>query len=142
MIVLTAVLAVAMWVRGHRRAAVFAVGVMLATWGLTTVLKVLVGRERPEWQLADELLSTKSFPSGHASAITAFAGVLAVLVAMLVRRGNLRRLAYVGLVLLAVAVCLDRVLLGPSLPLRRDRRRAARRRRRARWGWRRTPRCR
>ena len=61
-------------------------------------------------------MSSKSFPSGHASATTAFAAVLAVLVAMLVRRGNLRRLAYAGLVLLVVVVCLDRVLLGRHFP--------------------------
>ena len=35
---------------------------------------------------------------------------------MLVRRRNLRRLAYLGLVLLVVVVCLDRVLLGRHYP--------------------------
>ena len=35
---------------------------------------------------------------------------------MLVRRGNLRRAAYAGLVLLAVVVYLDRVLLGRHFP--------------------------
>jgi YegS/Rv2252/BmrU family lipid kinase len=116
MVVLTAAVTVLMLVRNHRRAAVFAVGVMLATWGTTTAVKILVGRDRPEWQLVDDLYSTKSFPSGHASSITAFVGVLVVLVAMLVRRGNLRRAAYAGLALLAVAVCLDRVLLGRHFP--------------------------
>ena len=85
----------------------------------------LVGRERPEWQLTEDLLSTKAFPSGHAAGVTAFAGILAVLVAMLVRRGNLRRAAYAGLVLLVVVVCLDRILLGRHYPTRRHRRRAA-----------------
>ena len=116
MTVLTAVLAVTMWVKGHRRAAAYAVGVMVATRLLTTGLKLLVGRERPEWQLAESLLSTKSFPSGHSSSITAFAGVLIVLVAMLVRRGNLRRTAYAGVVVVAALVYLDRVLLGRHYP--------------------------
>ena len=116
MIVLSTIVTLAMWLRRHRRAAVFTAGVMLTTWGVTTALKILVGRDRPEWQLADDLLSSKSFPSGHASSITAFAGVLVVLVAMLVRRGNLRRAAYVGLVLLVVAVGLDRILLGRHFP--------------------------
>ena len=116
LVVLTTILAVAMWVKGHHRAAGFAVGVMLATWGATTAAKVLVGRERPEWQLADQLLATNSFPSAHASGISAFAGVLMVLVAMLVRRGNLRRAAYAGIVLLAVVVWLDRILLGRHFP--------------------------
>jgi YegS/Rv2252/BmrU family lipid kinase len=116
LLVMTAVLAVVMWVKAHRRAAVYAVLVMTVTWGATVLLKILVGRARPEWQLTDQLLSTKSFPSSHASGTTAFACVLVVLVAMLVRRGNLRRAAYVGLVLVAVLVCLDRVLLGRHFP--------------------------
>ena len=116
MVVLSTVVAVLMWLRNHRRAAVFTAGVMLATWSATTAIKILVGRERPEWQLADDLLSTKSFPSGHSSSITAFAGILVVLVAMLVRRGNMRRAAYAGLVLLAVLVGLDRILLGRHFP--------------------------
>ncbi len=39
-----------------------------------------------------------------------------ILVSMLVRRANLRRLAYVVVVLLVVLVCLDRVLLGRHYP--------------------------
>ena len=116
LIAMTAALAIFMWVKGHRRAAVFSVAVMLAAWGARILAKALVGRERPEWQNVDELLSSNAFPSGHAAGVTAFAGVLAVLVAMLVRRGNLRRLAYGGLVLLVVLVCLDRVLLGRHYP--------------------------
>jgi YegS/Rv2252/BmrU family lipid kinase len=114
--VLTAVLAGAMLIRGHRRAAAYAVGVMLATVLVTNLVKALVGRDRPEWQLEDALLSSQSYPSGHASSITAFAGVLIVLVAMLVRRGNLRRAAYAGVVLLVAVVCLDRILLGRHFP--------------------------
>ena len=116
LILMTAALALAMWLKGHRRAAAFAAGVMLADWGVRILAKALVGRERPEWQITDDLLSTKAFPSGHAAGITALAGVLAVLVAMLVRRSNLRRAAYAGLALLVVLVCLDRVLLGRHYP--------------------------
>ncbi|MBJ7358112.1 MAG: phosphatase PAP2 family protein, partial [Nocardioides sp.] len=116
LLVMTVALAVAMWVKGHRRAAVFAAGVMLVDWVVRVGAKVLIGRERPEWQLTEDVLSTKAFPSGHAAGVTALAGVLAVLVAMLVRRGNLRRAAYAGLVLLVVVVCLDRVLLGRHYP--------------------------
>lgn len=116
LIVMTATVVVLMWVKGHRRAAGFAAGVMLVDWGVRIAAKALVGRERPEWQLTEDLLSTKAFPSGHATGIAALAGVLAVLVAMLVRRSNLRRAAYAGLVLLVVVVCLDRVLLGRHYP--------------------------
>ena len=34
----------------------------------------------PDWQDATDLLTTKSFPSGHASSIAAFTGILVVLV--------------------------------------------------------------
>ena len=43
-------LASLMFVQGHRRAAVFTVGVMVATSLATTGIKLLVGRDRPPWQ--------------------------------------------------------------------------------------------
>ncbi|MCY7395353.1 MAG: phosphatase PAP2 family protein [Nocardioides sp.] len=116
MTVLTALLAVAMFAKGHRRAAAYAVGVMLVTSLVTTATKLLVGRDRPEWQLSEALLSTKSFPSGHASSITAYGGILMVLVLMLVRRSGVRRASYVAIAALVVLVCLDRVLLGRHFP--------------------------
>ncbi|WP_372735376.1 diacylglycerol kinase family protein [Nocardioides sp.] len=116
MTVMTVLLAGALALRSHRRAAVFAVLVVVASFVASQGFKALINRDRPEWQLADEVLSSKSFPSGHATVTTAFAGVLVVLVAMLVRRGNLRRLAYAGLLVLVAVVCLDRVLLGRHYP--------------------------
>lgn len=116
MTVLTVVLAVAMWVRGHRRAAFFTVGVMLSTSIATTLIKLAVGRARPEWQLTEAVLSSKSFPSGHASSVAAYGGILMVLVLMLVRRSHVRRQLYAAISLLVVIVCLDRVLLGRHFP--------------------------
>ncbi|MEJ7833393.1 MAG: diacylglycerol kinase family protein [Nocardioides sp.] len=116
MTVLTVAVSVAMFARGHRRAALFAVAVMVATSLATTGLKLLIARDRPEWQLSQALLSTKSFPSGHASSITAFGGIVAVLVVMLVRRSNIRRAAYAGVFVLVVLVCLNRILLGRHFP--------------------------
>ena len=116
MAALTAAVAVLMVARGHRRAALYSVGVMVTTTAAYTLIKVLVGRSRPEWQLDQALLSSKSFPSGHAASITAFGGILIVLVVMLVRRGNVRRLLYLLIGLVVVVVCLDRVLLGRHYP--------------------------
>ena len=116
MAVLTVAVASLMLTKGHRRAAVFTVGVMVVTALATTGLKVLVGRARPEWQNAEDLLTSKSFPSGHASSATALAGVLCVLVLMLVRRSNVRRLAYSLFLVVALLVCADRVLLGRHYP--------------------------
>jgi YegS/Rv2252/BmrU family lipid kinase len=116
MTIMTVAVAVLMLVRGHRRAAIFTVGVMVVTTVTYTVIKALVGRTRPEWQLDQALLSSKSFPSGHAASVTAFGGILIVLVVMLVRRGNIRRLLYALIGLMVVVVCLDRVLLGRHFP--------------------------
>jgi YegS/Rv2252/BmrU family lipid kinase len=90
--------------------------VMVATIVSYTLIKLAVGRTRPEWQVKDALLSSKSFPSGHAASVTALGGVLIVLVVMLVRRGNIRRLLYAVIGLVVVVVCLDRVLLGRHFP--------------------------
>jgi YegS/Rv2252/BmrU family lipid kinase len=116
MTILTLIAAALMLARGHRRAALYVAGVMIVTTASYTLIKLAVGRTRPEWQLQDAILSSKSFPSGHASSITAFGGVLIVLVVMLVRRGNMRRLLYVLIGLVMVVVCLDRVLLGRHFP--------------------------
>jgi len=116
MTIMTVAVVVLLLLRGHRRAAVYTAGVMVVTTIAANGIKVLVGRSRPEWQLEDALYSTKSYPSGHAASIAAFSGILIVLVVMLVRRGVVRRLLYVVIGLLAVAVCLDRVLLGRHFP--------------------------
>jgi YegS/Rv2252/BmrU family lipid kinase len=113
---MTTAVVVLMLVRHHRRAAIYAAAVMIASFIAYNVAKALVGRTRPEWQLHDALLSSKSYPSGHATTTTALGGVLIVLVVMLVRRANIRRLLYVLIGLMVVVVCLDRVLLGRHFP--------------------------
>ncbi len=80
MIILTTIVVVLLLLRRHRRAALFAVVTMVTTSLVTTGLKVWLGRGRPDWQDATNLLTTKSFPSGHASSIAAFTGILIVLV--------------------------------------------------------------
>ncbi len=112
MTILTVLLAGAMLVKKHRRAAIFAIVVMVTTSLLTTLLKTQIGRGRPPWQNENGLLSTQSFPSGHASSSAAFAGIVMVLVVMLVRRSSTRRTAYILSVVFVVVVCADRVLLG------------------------------
>ena len=102
--------------RKHRRPALFALVVVLLAIAARRVLVVLIGRERPEWQLEVAFHTSPSFPSGHAGTSTVLAGVCAVLVAMLVRRRSLRRWLYAGLVLVVVLNCLDRIFLGRHYP--------------------------
>jgi YegS/Rv2252/BmrU family lipid kinase len=108
----TAVVAIALEAKKHRRAAIWTVGVMASVGITTTVVKQLVERERPAWADPIQILSTFSFPSGHASGIVGAMGVAVVLTRMLVRRRAVRRLVFglaLGLVLLVGA---DRVFLG------------------------------
>ncbi|KRF37503.1 YegS/Rv2252/BmrU family lipid kinase [Nocardioides sp. Soil805] len=116
MTVLTVLLAGALLYSKHRRAALFTVLVMITTALVTTVVKLNLARSRPEWQATADFLETKSFPSGHASSVTAFAAILAVLASMLVRRSGLRRWAYAGCVLFVLVVWADRVMLGRHYP--------------------------
>jgi len=115
-IVLTLLLAVPLWLRHHRRAAIYVVLVMVTNVVLYTAIKVLYGRERPLWQDPVGRLVSRSFPSGHAASTAALAGVVIVLAFMLVRRSNLRRVIYAGALLVVLVVGADRVLLGRHYP--------------------------
>ena len=116
MTVYTCVLVAVLWAKNHRRAAIYVAGVMILTSLLTTGAKLTFARSRPEWQDLEEVLNSKSFPSGHASSSAALAGLVIVVVVMLVRRSTIRRLLSALAVLMAVVVALDRVLLGRHYP--------------------------
>ncbi len=116
MSIATAALAIFLIIRKQRRAAAYAVGVMLCTGLATTWLKVWVGRARPDWQHPAGLLENGAFPSGHASGVTAFVGILLVLTTMFSRRALVRRGVAFLLGLVVLIVCLDRILLGRHYP--------------------------
>ena len=116
MTIWTILIAVPLFARGHRRAAVFTVGVMISTSLLTAAIKAFYGRDRPTWQDPVGSLTSKSFPSGHASSAAALAGILIVLAIMLIRNTVLRRTVYASAVLVALVVGLDRVFLGRHYP--------------------------
>lgn len=63
-----------------------------------------------------DLLTSKSFPSGHASATAALAGILIVLVWTHLRASTMRWTVTALLVAILLVVCLDRVLLGRHYP--------------------------
>ncbi|MFT4084513.1 MAG: YegS/Rv2252/BmrU family lipid kinase [Nocardioides sp.] len=102
--------------RKHRRAAIYAAGVVVVTAVVRRVLVELIDRPRPEWQLPHALHDSASYPSGHVTTITSLAGVVAVLVLMLVRRRGARRLGYTACTAVVVVVALDRVFLGRHYP--------------------------
>jgi YegS/Rv2252/BmrU family lipid kinase len=110
--VYTAVLAVALFLRQHRRAAYWAIGVMLAASVTTYLLKRLFERDRPVWEDPVQTLDSFAFPSGHSSGIASAMGVAIVLTLMLVRRRGVRRGAIALWVFLVLLVAADRILLG------------------------------
>ena len=110
--VMTTIAVIALWMREHRRAAIWTAAIMTATWLSVTGLKLAFGRSRPEFQNPIEVLESNSFPSGHATGTAAGAGIAIVLTLVFVRRRSLRR-ALIALWLTIVAVVgLDRLLLG------------------------------
>lgn len=116
MTVASAVFAVAMFVKGHRRAGVLIAATMATTALVTYLTKVAVGRGRPVWQDPEYFLHSNAFPSGHTSASATFCGLVILLAVMLVRRAGIRRLISTVAVLAFVLVAADRILLGRHYP--------------------------
>lgn len=112
MAVATVVVAVLLRWRSHARAAYWTLGVMAAAAASVTVIKNLVGRDRPAWDEPLRVLESYSFPSGHATSIAAAAGVAAVLTIMLVRRRSVRRGLLALYLVLVLVIGLDRIFLG------------------------------
>ncbi len=116
MTIWTTLIAVVLLARRRWRAAAFVVVVMVSTSLLTTGVKLMLGRSRPQWQDTVDTLTSKSFPSGHASSSAALAGVIILLVWGMVRGGALRTTLTCLAILMWVVVCLDRVFLGRHFP--------------------------
>ncbi len=114
--ILTAVLVLVLLLRRQPRAAIFAAVVVSVTALVNTGIKLLLGRDRPEWQDTTDFLETHAFPSGHASSIAALCGALAVLTFTFVRRRSMRHAILIALGAVWLVVCLDRVLLGRHYP--------------------------
>ena len=113
--VATAVCAVAAVRGGLARRALAAWLTMMAVWGSAALLKLVVGRERPD--VADAVWDHGglSFPSGHATNATAMSLAVAVLLWPVVG-ATARRGLVLGAAALVTAAVLDRVLLGVHYP--------------------------
>jgi YegS/Rv2252/BmrU family lipid kinase len=113
---ITLVISVVMWWRKHLRAAYFSVLAMLLSVIFNRTAKAIFARERPEWQAVESFHHTHAYPSGHATAIATLGGIVVALVIMLVRKPGVRRLLHAAVVLVGLAVGVDRVLLGRHFP--------------------------
>jgi YegS/Rv2252/BmrU family lipid kinase len=105
-------LAVALWVKGYRRAAGYAFGVNAVTLAVSQLVKHAVDRPRPAWQDPLSPYTGLAYPSGHVIHAAAFFGVASVLALIFIRKAPLRRLLVTGSVLLTLLVCADRLVLG------------------------------
>ncbi len=112
---LLAAVSYAFYLRGRRISAAMLV---ISTGGgavLTTVLKDVFGRARPDLFESGYTASFYSFPSGHATVAVGFYGTLAILVAWRLR--GLRRWAVIaGGVLLVLLIGYSRLYLGVHYP--------------------------
>ncbi|HET6167097.1 MAG TPA: diacylglycerol kinase family protein [Marmoricola sp.] len=106
------VAAIALAVKGYRRAAIWAAIVLTVARVGYYLLKQLVEKPRPHWDHPIDHVPGYAFPSGHATVITAAMAIAVVLSSMLIRRRGLRRLLIGASVVVALVVGADRVLLG------------------------------
>ena len=84
--------------------------------GAGNLLKLAVGRARPEYLLLDSAPTSLSFPSGHALFAAIFGGLLVWLAEESIQSPWIRRSVQVGLGLLVLAVGWSRVYLGLHWP--------------------------
>ncbi|MET8201169.1 phosphatase PAP2 family protein [Micromonospora taraxaci] len=98
--------------RGARRLALWAATTMVVGGLVGPLLKLLVGRDRPELLDPVARAAGYSFPSGHALNATLAAGVLLLVLLPYVGRGAARVAVWVAAVLLTVLTGLSRVALG------------------------------
>jgi YegS/Rv2252/BmrU family lipid kinase len=106
------VAAIALVVKGYRRAGIWTAIVLTVARVSYYLLKQLVERPRPHWDEPIDRVPGWSFPSGHATVTTAAMGVAVVIASMLIRRRGLRRLVIGAAIAVGLVVGADRVFLG------------------------------
>jgi membrane-associated phospholipid phosphatase len=108
-----AIVAVAVLLRrGRRRAALFVAVALAASQLLVQLLKLAIRRDRPELDDPFVVLSTYSFPSGHALGATAAYSALAVVLACATSDRGRRVALFAAAAAIVVVVAASRVILG------------------------------
>ncbi|MTB89360.1 YegS/Rv2252/BmrU family lipid kinase [Aeromicrobium senzhongii] len=107
-----AILAGLLWWRNERLLAIWVVVSAVVVLGGNALIKLVVRRERPVWDLPLHEIGGHSFPSGHSAGAGLFFTVLALLTIVLTGRGLRRRLLLTLWIVLALVVAADRVFLG------------------------------
>jgi undecaprenyl-diphosphatase len=107
------VLALWLWHRGRGRFALALLLVILLGRGLSEVQKYWIARARPDLEPHLVVVKTSSFPSGHSTSSMIFYLTLAL---ALVPKGQWRRVAVAGAILLSFLIGISRVMLGVHWP--------------------------
>lgn len=105
-----------LWRRRQRLAALFFVVALVLEESISSILKQLVGRARPDRALSLYDQSSFSFPSGHVMRATVLSGLLAFLLYRSYRSAVARFLIVIGYVVGVALVALSRVYLGVHYP--------------------------
>ncbi len=107
-----AILAGLLWWRSERLLALWVVVSGVLVLGGNALIKLLVRRERPVWDLPLHEIGGYSFPSGHSAGAGLFFTVMALMTIVVTGRGLRRRLWLVLWIVLGLLVAADRVVLG------------------------------
>ncbi|WP_313407023.1 YegS/Rv2252/BmrU family lipid kinase [Aeromicrobium sp.] len=110
--VVLAILAGLLWWRNERLLSIWVVVSAVLVLGGNALIKLVVRRERPVWDLPLHEIGGYSFPSGHSAGAGLFFTVVALMTIVLTGRGLRRRLLLALWIVLALLVAADRVFLG------------------------------
>ncbi len=115
--VAAAVVIAALFARGWRTEAVFAIASVVGSWLAYQLVKRAVDRPRPAPPVrVEQVVPGASFPSGHVMQYVALFGFVAVVVRARVQRPWLRRLLAIAAIALVAGVGPSRVYLGAHWP--------------------------
>jgi len=107
------VIAILLWVAGHRHLPFAFVAITMAGRGLSEAQKYWIARARPDLETHLVVVKTSSFPSGHANSSMIFYLALALILASATKW---RGVAVAGALALSLMVGLSRVMLGVHWP--------------------------
>jgi undecaprenyl-diphosphatase len=113
---MTTAAALALWLCNHRPLAVGLVASVLSSLAVSTVLKIAIGRNRPDIVTHEALTFTASFPSGHAFLSTVTMLSIAGFVGLASKRTDIARLCIVLAWVMIVLIGLSRLYLGVHWP--------------------------
>lgn len=101
---------------GRWQSGLFAAAVLVSGILMSTLLKQIIARPRPQWVAHLDAVHSASFPSGHALNSTLFYLLLALLLGGLLRSRGARLGLYCAALLVAIATGISRIALGVHYP--------------------------